>query len=163
MVTPCTTTHQPAPLDRVSLAGSVLDDPVLSDGARAVWLGMVNAGVRIRDPLVDRALPFAPGETREAVVAYLVELARRGYLAELDAVVRDLARTPQLLRRLEADRAAAKAFRRIGERDGFSCRHCGTAALLTVDHVVAVANGGTDDDDNLQLLCRSCNSRKGTR
>lgn len=65
-------------------------------------------------------------------------------------------------RREVADRAIQKAFRRIGERDGFYCRRCGKDRTLTVDHVTAVINGGTDDDDNLQLLCRSHNSAKGT-
>jgi len=163
MVTPCPATHQPPQPERVRLSDGVLSDSEVSAGARAVWLGFVNTGTSVSDSLVDRAMPFAEGDDRETVLGYVTELGRRGYLAELDAVVRDLNRTPQLLRRLEADRAAARAFRRIGERDGFSCQHCGVESGLTVDHVIAVINGGTDDDANLQLLCRSCNSRKGTR
>jgi hypothetical protein len=65
-------------------------------------------------------------------------------------------------RRQDADRAAARAFRRIGERDGFRCRACGIDRTLTVDHVIAVENGGSDEDENFQLLCRSHNSAKGT-
>jgi 5-methylcytosine-specific restriction protein A len=34
------------------------------------------------------------------------------------------------------------------------------AADLTADHVVAKANGGTDEASNVQVLCRPCNSRK---
>lgn len=33
---------------------------------------------------------------------------------------------------------------------------------LTVDHIIPRAHGGPDDDANLQLLCGSCNSTKGT-
>jgi hypothetical protein len=66
-------------------------------------------------------------------------------------------------RRDQADVNNGRAFRRIGERDGFRCRICGADRTLTVDHVIAVANGGTDDDGNLQLLCRSHNSQKGAR
>jgi 5-methylcytosine-specific restriction endonuclease McrA len=33
----------------------------------------------------------------------------------------------------------------------------------SVDHIVPRSQGGTDEDDNLQLLCRSCNSSKGGR
>jgi hypothetical protein len=38
-------------------------------------------------------------------------------------------------RRAEANRAAAKAFRRIGERDGFYCRTCGIGQDLQGDDV----------------------------
>ena len=33
----------------------------------------------------------------------------------------------------------------------------------TVDHVIPVLYGGTDDEDNLVPACRSCNSSKGTK
>jgi 5-methylcytosine-specific restriction enzyme A len=31
---------------------------------------------------------------------------------------------------------------------------------LTVDHIIPKARGGTDDRENLQVLCRPCNSTK---
>lgn len=34
---------------------------------------------------------------------------------------------------------------------------------LTVDHIVAKVNGGTDDEHNLTLACRKCNSKKRER
>lgn len=34
------------------------------------------------------------------------------------------------------------------------------ASDLTVDHIIPKAVGGTDDDENLQVLCRGCNGRK---
>lgn len=37
------------------------------------------------------------------------------------------------------------------------------ATDLTVDHVIPKSAGGTDRPDNLQVLCRSCNSRKRSR
>lgn len=33
---------------------------------------------------------------------------------------------------------------------------------LTIDHIVSLADGGTHDTENLQLLCYSCNSLKGS-
>jgi len=51
----------------------------------------------------------------------------------------------------------------ILERDDFRCQHCGVRRFLTVDHITALDNGGTNDPDNLQTLCRNCNSRKGNR
>jgi 5-methylcytosine-specific restriction endonuclease McrA len=43
------------------------------------------------------------------------------------------------------------------------CQLCGTEEDLTVDHVVPRTAGGTDDRDNLRVLCRSHNAAKGTR
>ena len=34
---------------------------------------------------------------------------------------------------------------------------------LTIDHIVPRSKGGTNDPDNLQLLCGACNSTKGNR
>jgi 5-methylcytosine-specific restriction endonuclease McrA len=51
----------------------------------------------------------------------------------------------------------------ILERDDFRCRHCGVRRFLTVDHIIALDNGGTNERENLQTLCRNCNSRKGNR
>lgn len=51
----------------------------------------------------------------------------------------------------------------ILKRDGFRCRYCGadpTKCVLHVDHVLAIANGGTDDPVNLVASCRSCNLGK---
>ena len=65
--------------------------------------------------------------------------------------------------RLQFNRRRAKHYRALVDRDGERCRHCGATQNLTIDHVVAIINGGGNDLANLQLLCRSCNSRKGAR
>lgn len=41
-------------------------------------------------------------------------------------------------------------------RDGWQCTRCGSRQRLEVDHVVPLADGGTDDKDNLRTLCRAC-------
>ena len=51
----------------------------------------------------------------------------------------------------------------ILRRDNHACRYCGATAPdvpLTVDHVVPVALGGSDDAGNLVTACRDCNSGK---
>ncbi len=57
----------------------------------------------------------------------------------------------------------ASRRRKVFERDAYRCRHCGSWEHLSVDHIHPEALGGSDDLDNLQTLCHSCNSRKGTR
>lgn len=58
-----------------------------------------------------------------------------------------------------------KIFNDLLHKYKFACVHCGEKdeQKLTIDHIVPVAKGGTDDYSNLQILCRSCNSAKGTK
>lgn len=53
----------------------------------------------------------------------------------------------------------------VMQRDGCRCRGCGSDEDLTIDHMFVpwVDGGSSKDPENLQVLCRSCNSRKGTR
>lgn len=45
---------------------------------------------------------------------------------------------------------------------GGVCLSCLQSGKLTRDHVVPVSVGGTNDIENIQPLCQSCNSAKGT-
>ena len=54
----------------------------------------------------------------------------------------------------------------IFKRDGFICRYCGATpptVILHVDHIIAVASGGGNEDDNLVTSCDACNLGKGAR
>jgi hypothetical protein len=54
----------------------------------------------------------------------------------------------------------------VFKRDGFTCVYCGSHppnVILHCDHVVAVANGGGNDIDNLVTSCDACNFGKGAR
>lgn len=54
----------------------------------------------------------------------------------------------------------------IFERDGFACQYCGRTAptvVLAVDHVVPVAEGGSDAPTNLTTACKECNAGKGAK
>lgn len=54
----------------------------------------------------------------------------------------------------------------ILHRDGFRCQYCGTTpqlgAVLQVDHIIPVANGGANTWSNLITSCRDCNIGKRT-
>ena len=56
-------------------------------------------------------------------------------------------------------RMAPKVFEKYGE----FCQICGSEDNLTIDHIVPISKGGTSDLDNLQPLCKSCNSSKGAK
>lgn len=50
---------------------------------------------------------------------------------------------------------------KIHTRDGWTCLHCGiTTMKLELDHIINVAQGGTDDESNLQSLCVECHKVK---
>lgn len=50
----------------------------------------------------------------------------------------------------------------LRERDGNICPGCNTEISdPTLDHIIPLSNGGDHLVDNLRLLCRSCNSKKG--
>lgn len=51
--------------------------------------------------------------------------------------------------------------RRVWDRAAGCCEVCRTAGPLELDHILAVANGGTNDETNLQFLCLPCNRSKG--
>lgn len=49
----------------------------------------------------------------------------------------------------------------IYERDEYSCIACGATENLSLDHIYPHSRGGSDEPENLQTMCRKCNSRKG--
>lgn len=52
-------------------------------------------------------------------------------------------------------------LKQLLHRYHFKCAFCSGANNLTIDHIKPVKLGGTDDISNLQILCKSCNSKKG--
>lgn len=86
-----------------------------------------------------------------------IQAEREAYLARVPAIVR---------RRRGAQYAIEKLRSRVIARDGYICGICGDLVCpteLSVDHIIPIARGGTDDLTNLQVAHRVCNSRKGAR
>jgi hypothetical protein len=49
----------------------------------------------------------------------------------------------------------------VWKRDGGKCKICGSQYALELDHIRPFAVGGETTINNLRLLCRNCNQRKG--
>mgnify|MGYP003381469537 CR=1 FL=1 len=61
----------------------------------------------------------------------------------------------------------------ILERNGFTCQLCGAGpgdvdpfnptrkVRLHIDHIIPISQGGTNDRDNLRVLCSACNQGRG--
>ncbi len=79
-----------------------------------------------------------------------------GVVGEI-AIVHDYRWWVHLERR--AIRAEVKAA--VIVRDGGRCRRCPSTERIEFDHVIPFCDGGPDTVENLQLLCRICNAKKG--
>lgn len=51
--------------------------------------------------------------------------------------------------------------KQVFERDAYRCQLCDSWEDLAIDHIHPESKGGPTSLENLQTLCRSCNSRKG--
>lgn len=76
-------------------------------------------------------------------------------------------RKKELSRKRRAQFGAARASIELAliARDGYVCKEsgCSCCESLTIDHVVPLSRGGSDDLSNLQFLCQFHNSQKGDR
>jgi 5-methylcytosine-specific restriction enzyme A len=51
----------------------------------------------------------------------------------------------------------------VYQRDNYQCQSCGKKqpeTELNIDHIIALATGGSNDMSNLQTLCSQCNQNK---
>ena len=73
----------------------------------------------------------------------------------------------QWVKRPEVKRQSGRALQRkraeLFAREPL-CRLCAANGFVTIaalrDHIVPLAEGGADDDDNIQPLCRACHDEK---
>lgn len=135
---------------RMRVSTGIWEDPdftSLTCSAQLLWF--YAKGLRMTGPVSAARVSRKTCWDREEVERAWAELAGSKYVSVLDPV------TPK--RR----RMSAKTSQIVFDRDGRKCLHCGTTQRLTIDHIWPVSRGGSDDLENLQTLCHSCNSKKG--
>ncbi len=64
---------------------------------------------------------------------------------------------------LAAGNYTVKEWIEVKLNQRYRCLACGFRKPLAVDHVVPVSKGGANTIDNIQGLCRECNSSKGAK
>jgi 5-methylcytosine-specific restriction endonuclease McrA len=72
------------------------------------------------------------------------------------------------IRELHAEGShTVKQWLEVLKKFGFRCvccrKHASEVGTLTQDHIVPLVSNGSDFISNIQPLCKSCNSRKGTK
>lgn len=69
--------------------------------------------------------------------------------------------TKQTGNTLDTRRISPSMRQEVLKRDGYRCVECGSTSYLEFDHIIPLARGGATSVKNLQVLCRSCNRKKG--
>ena len=113
--------------------------------------------------LADRPLPQSPThremrETDLAEVGREFERRKREELARLQEI-KDAARA-----KVNSRKPIGPALRlAVYKADGYQCVVCKSNEDLEVDHIIPVIHGGTNARENLQTLCKPCNTSKGAK
>lgn len=101
-----------------------------------------------------------PDYMPEYLAKYLPEYAQRPEVREANRI-KSINRYRGLVGKLPKD-CMDILVKKYGER----CMNpdCdGDDSILTIDHVIPVSRGGSNTMDNVQILCYTCNRRKGNR
>ena len=94
-----------------------------------------------------------------------------GHIARIAAEAREMRKAMKVtgeelrLRRVRSRSLMRTLGPKVKKRDDYTCQICGERDpdSTTVDHIRPLNFGGTDDLDNLRVLCHRCNSKKGAR
>jgi Holliday junction DNA helicase RuvB len=82
-------------------------------------------------------------------------------LAVAEAALKMLASSGETQDARESREAIPSAVRReVWRRDEGKCKKCGSRKNLEYDHIIPVAEGGSNTARNIELLCEACNRAK---
>lgn len=107
-------------------------------------------------------------ESRTGEWLYLMTPGRRAYDAAVQAEEEAKAAAKAAKIALRGGQVSRRAISpevrdAVRARDGDACVKCHATEDLTLDHIHPWSYGGPDTVENLQVLCRSCNSAKGDK
>lgn len=113
---------------------------------------MARAYIKVPIAILDdyRMASKPASEWRKIITGWAHDPARIHYEADHDY-------------RYEYNLMRGQLSKELAARDAKVCRYCGSTENLSIDHIVPLARGGTNDLDNLQFLCMPCNRRKGAK
>lgn len=97
---------------------------------------------------------------------WFAKTASAEYLTYLyDKEAKRLDGTETVQRRLDVSSHEWNVLRRsVFSRDDYTCTYCGSKEKrLECDHIISVADGGSDDTKNLTTACQPCNRQKGRK
>jgi hypothetical protein len=69
---------------------------------------------------------------------------------------------PQIFR-LKRKTLSPPLKEQILKKYSYTCVFCGSKEKLSIDHKKPYSKGGSNEPTNLQVLCKSCNSKKGAK
>lgn len=144
--------------------GALLERALIAEGDPVV---LAHRPERSRPKVYDLLIPYSAFPDTDQVNA---DRAARGEVLLSPDTRTDLEKAPPRPRRKDYGTVLGPERQRTGisdalrrfihERDGYRCIRCGDADDLTLDHVHPWVLGGSNSADNLQTLCRTCNSSK---
>ena len=96
--------------------------------------------------------------TKHGICSLLLEI-----FDEFEIYVSQYQKTRQFIKKQRSIASSRRGhfFGSVTARDGEHCRLCESVDDLKLDHIHPVVLGGLSELDNFQILCFSCNSKKG--
>jgi rubredoxin len=110
------------------------------------------SGETITARSIERAVKKAGGKTRGIGEAFGLAIKK----GRVNWVYKEM-------KKKKGKQLSAKTRMEILKRDNFTCVLCGAGkeACLEIDHIVPRVRGGSNEPENLRILCHECNVGKG--